>query len=319
MLEESFLFSLQTNQVNKLLFNRIHLIINPAAGQPQPILNTINKVFQPGDFAWDVSITLKDGDGKRFAQKAIQNGADLIVAYGGDGTVKDVVNGMLDSEVPLAILHGGTGNAMAHHLKIPNDLESALNLIITQHHRQPIDLGKITCESNANEGHFILRSSIGLQNQLLDKASRDLKDRFGVFAYVIAAMQTIAEPETYEYKVTVDGETFTHTGLTCIIANATTIGGNNPFDFAPGVSPGDGLLDVFVLDKSYGSLIEAMRSKLSANLDDFPGHWAGQHIKVEVDPAQEISIDGEKLGRTPITAQVIPNAVQVIVPIEKGE
>jgi len=245
------------------VFKNVQVIINPASGQPQPILHAINKVFHKHELNWHVSITTIHNDGTQLTRQALENGADLIVACGGDGTVKEVINGMVDSDVPLALLQGGTGNAMAHNLKIPNDLESALNLIITEHHRQPIDLGKITCESNADEGHFILRSSIGVQNQLLDKASRDLKDRFGVFAYVIAAMQTITEPEIYEYKVTVDGETFTQPGLTCIIANATTIGGRNPFDFAPGVSPSDGLLDVFVLDKSYGSLIEAMRSNLS--------------------------------------------------------
>ena len=69
---------------------KVHLIINPAAGQPQAILNQINDIFYPAGVEWSVSITLKSGDATRFAHQAIAEGAEAIGAYGGDGTVMEV-------------------------------------------------------------------------------------------------------------------------------------------------------------------------------------------------------------------------------------
>lgn len=77
-------------------FQHIHVIINPASGRNEPILNTLNTVWQPHDLNWQVSITHKLGDGARYARQAIESGAELIVAYGGDGTVRDVASGMID-------------------------------------------------------------------------------------------------------------------------------------------------------------------------------------------------------------------------------
>ena len=106
-------------------FKKIHLIVNPTSGQPKPILHIVNDVLHKHDLDWNVSVTHKDGHGARLAQEAVQAGADLVAAYGGDGTVKDVINGLMAGDVPLAILPGGTGNALAHELNIPRDLEKS--------------------------------------------------------------------------------------------------------------------------------------------------------------------------------------------------
>jgi diacylglycerol kinase family enzyme len=101
-----------------MAFKKIHLIVNPASGQPKPILHIVNNVLHKHAIDWNVSVTHTDGSGAQLAQEAVQAGADLVTVCGGDGTVKDVINGLMAGEVPLAILPGGTGNALAHELNI---------------------------------------------------------------------------------------------------------------------------------------------------------------------------------------------------------
>ena len=108
-----------------LPYKRIHVVINPAAGHDEPILNVLNSVFRPAGVKWDVSITQDSGDATRLTKEAVALGVDLVAGYGGDGTQMEVANGLLDSGIPQAILPGGTGNAMAHDLKVPLNLKTA--------------------------------------------------------------------------------------------------------------------------------------------------------------------------------------------------
>jgi len=93
-------------------YRKIHVVINPAAGKDEPILNTINKVFHKYEIDWQVSITKKFGDATRLAKQAIANGVDLVAGYGGDGTQMEIANAVMGTNTPMAILPGGTGNAM---------------------------------------------------------------------------------------------------------------------------------------------------------------------------------------------------------------
>ena len=90
---------------------RITVILNPAAGQSSPLLKTFNRVFHEAGYAWDIRLTNQFGDGQHHARRAIQEGVDIVAVYGGDGSIMDVAAGMIGSQVPLAILPGGTGNA----------------------------------------------------------------------------------------------------------------------------------------------------------------------------------------------------------------
>ena len=108
-----------------LPYKRIQVIINPAAGHDEPILNVLNDVFHPAGVEWDISITHKFGDATRLAKEAVASGVDLVAGYGGDGTQMEVANGLLGSGVPQAILPGGTGNAMAHDLNVPINLKTS--------------------------------------------------------------------------------------------------------------------------------------------------------------------------------------------------
>ncbi|MFP4321317.1 MAG: diacylglycerol/lipid kinase family protein [Anaerolineales bacterium] len=301
-----------------MAFQHVRLIVNPAAGTANTILNTTSAVFNSYDMKWSVDVTHQDGDGARLAAEAIDDGADLIVAYGGDGTIKDVANGLLEHDVPLAILPGGTGNALSYKLNIPQDLRAALELIVSDYAERAVDLGQVTCGDEAEtQGYFLLRTNIGVQNDILEKASRDLKNRFGNLAYIFAAVESLTGTDTMAYHLCIDEEEDkTLEGVACMIANAVTIGGGAAFDFAPDVRVDDGVLDAFVFEPQSSQIMAVIKSHLDADLGQFPGHYTGRRFVVKTDDPQPISIDGENLGHTPATIDVISDAMRVLVPKE---
>lgn len=304
-----------------MTFEKIHLVINPASGQPGPILTAINPALHESGADWSVSVTTQHHDATDLTRAAVENGADVVGVYGGDGTVKSVVNGLMDTSIPLAILHGGTGNALAHELNIPTDLDAAIRLVTGQHSRRKLDVGEIVCEDSPDKtGYFILRSSIGLQNRILEEATPERKQRFGNFAYLMAGLRSLADGDQSTFTLTIDGgEPVAVEGLSCMVANSATVGGQASFVFAPQVAPDDGELDVFVLDTRFDAVVAMMNSSLEANLDQYPNHWRGREIHVELEGASAVTIDGEDFGQTPVDIRVIAQAVDVIVPVQNTD
>jgi YegS/Rv2252/BmrU family lipid kinase len=287
-------------------YKRVKVIINPASGQDEAILNTLNDVFHRYEVEWDASITHQAGDATRLAQQAVAEGVDLVVGYGGDGTQMEIASGVLGSDTPMAILPGGTGNAMAFELQVPRHLRQAAELICRSSKRQAVDLAKI------GERYFMLRTYTGPRQE--DVASRAEKDRYGVLAYPAASLRVLKHLVVAQYKLTIDGQEINDEGLLCYLFNAGSMGGID----APKpkeISVSDGLLDVLMVNDDRQSRRAIASYTLSigkarANIH----HWQGKEIVVEADPPQPVWLDGEPYGQTPFTATVLPQAVQVVVP-----
>jgi YegS/Rv2252/BmrU family lipid kinase len=291
-------------------YRNIHVIINPAAGRDKPILNTLNDVFRQYQVNWEVRITKKFGDATEFAMQAVANGADLVAGYGGDGTQMEVANGLLGSNVPLAILPGGTGNAMAFALHIPRELRAAVELVCQSSALRKIDLGQI------GERYFMLRLYTGANKDKV--ASRTMKDKYGLLAYPLASIRTVQDMRVLPHHITVDGDSFEVEAFVCLIQNTGVPGGVN-FPDHPEVDPGDGYLDLIMLNKT----LQSLKAFASYRLDigDAKGHvqhWRAKEITVQVDPPQSVWLDGEEHGTTPFTARVLPSAIQIVVP-QPGE
>ncbi|MDQ4076104.1 MAG: NAD(+)/NADH kinase, partial [Chloroflexota bacterium] len=189
---------------------RVHVIINPAAGQNRPVLGILNSVFHPAGIDWDVSITHKAGDARRYAQEAVEASVDIVATYGGDGTVMEAASGLLGSDVPLAIFPGGTANVMSVELGISNDLAEAGALICGDDCEVvAVDMGQ-----TGKGDYFILRVGIGLEAQMVEGADRNLKNRVGSLAYALSALNALRDPVTSHYQMTIDGEELESTGIT---------------------------------------------------------------------------------------------------------
>lgn len=291
---------------------QVHVVINPAAGQDEAILNTLNDVFAQAGIKWSVSVTQAYGDAERQAREAIDRGADVIAAYGGDGTVMEVANGLIGSDIPLAILPGGTGNVLSTELGIPGDLAGAAHLITDENNQiRQIDMGQ------CNDHKFLLRAAMGFDAQRINLTSRELRDQYGKLAYFIAALKAVPESRTVRYRFTLDGEDIETEGFTCLIANAGSLGLPG-LSLAPDISISDGLLDIFCLR----NLDLASLSALARSVADQPlnpehlGHWQVKEAAIVSDPPQPVVGDGEDWGETPVTIKVLPGAIRVVVPAQ---
>lgn len=303
---------------------RVQVIINPAAGQNTPVLSTINDVFQPLKIDWDVSITKQAGDARAQAQAAVQNGVDVVAAYGGDGTIMEVASGLLGSDVPLAILPGGTGNVISIDLGIPADLGAACLLAVGEKSRiATIDCGQL------NDRIFLLRLSVGLEAEMVETTSREAKDRYGIFAYLWSAVQNLRQPAVAHFKLTLDGQEIETDGITCIVANSGNLGLTG-INLLPTVKIDDGLLDVIVVQQAsltalfeiLGSVLgiretqvlDASAETVDRQLQQALHTWQAREITIITTPSRPIQADGEIIGEGIVQCKVLPHALKVLVP-----
>ena len=143
-------------------YRRVHVVINPASGKDEPILNVLNDVFRQHGVTWDISITHAYGDATAQARAAIADGVDLVAGYGGDGTQHEIANAVLGAAAdlgrttPMGILPGGTGNGFAREMGVPTTLRAAVELLCTSTATRSIDVGLAAQRRAAPGGRPVL-------------------------------------------------------------------------------------------------------------------------------------------------------------------
>ena len=292
-------------------YKKIHVVVNPASGKNEPILNVLNDVFhQYDDVEWSISVTKKYGDATAQAREAAQNGADLVAGYGGDGTQHEIANGILGTTAVMGVLPGGTGNGFATELGTPKELKPAVELLCsTEGHIRNIDVVKM------GDSYFVQRLYVGIEPE--EQTSREDKDKYGTFAYAINTFHRARDKKQKEFKyhVVIDGEAHDFMASKVYVVNAAKAG--TGISVTGKVSkPDDGLLEIFLLDnKSIKSLIAA--GERVVHLDTKTANSfikQGKEISIDTDPDQPVWTDGEYTGRTPISMQIMPGALKVVVP-----
>lgn len=294
----------------KSAYKKIHVVVNPASGKNEPILNVLNDVFrQYEDVEWSISVTKKFGDATEQAREAAQGGADLVAGYGGDGTQHEIANGILGTAAVMGVLPGGTGNGFATELGTPKELRPAVELLCSGGQIRHIDVVKL------GDIHFIQRLYVGIEPE--EQTSREDKDKYGTFAYAINAYHRARDKKQkeFKYQVTIDDQDYEFTASKVYVVNAAKAG--TGISVTGKISkPDDGLLDLFVLnDRDIRTLAAAAERvvHLDTNLaNSFIKQ--GKEIFIDTDPDQPVWTDGEYFGRTPISLQVLPGELKVLVP-----
>jgi len=301
--------------------NSIFVIINPASGGDEPVLNTLNTVFNEAGWEWDIGVTKQSGDGRQMAQEAARSGYDVVAIYGGDGSVMEAATGLLESEIPLAIFPGGTANVFSKELGIPQKLLEASKLAVQGPNKvRKVDMGLMNGET-----YFVLRYATGWEAEMADIADRDLKDRVGKLAYTVGGVEAIGRNLNAHYRFTLDGQVQECEGVTCMVANTGNMGiPGVTVNLAPDSDVSDGLLDVVVYSRSKKSVWTKVLTFNVARSDDeinedleslkLRYHWKARKIRIETDPPLKINLDGEIIGETPSDIEVVSQAVSVLTP-----
>lgn len=289
---------------------RIAGIVNPAAGQERPVLSVLNDVFGTAGVDWEVFVTKRAGDARLHARRAVESGVDAVAVYGGDGTLMEAASSLVGTEVPLAIFPGGPANVLSVEMGIPSDLAEACALVSADARRlRTIDVGKV------NGDRFLLRVGLGLEAATIEGADRELRARLGVLAYALSALQARREPVVARYYLTLDGAEVEVEGITCMIANAGSMG-HVGRSLSPMSDVGDGLLDVVVIRRADLPSLLAIAASVAtgAPAPEPLLHWQAREITVHAHPPQRAQADGEMIGFTPLRAVIVPAALRVIVP-----
>ena len=305
-------------------FKKIHLIINPVSGQGVVPVEEIRSKFNVLGDRLTVHETKADVSARTIAEEAVSQGADLVVAFGGDGTMLQVAEGLINTGVPLGVIPGGTANVFASELEIPNDKMKAIDLLINKEtHIRKIDVGCV------GEKHFLLRLGIGLEAAMTVMTDREEKDKYGFWAYIWTAFRVGSRMKQAHYHMVIDGKRKRVKGVTCVICNSGNLGLPR-VKLLPDIDVSDGKLDVVVVREASlwtaASLIyhavKGVFSKAKPH-GDRPCYsiFSRQAKEVVVMPVshQLAARDGEDVGSDfPLKITLKHNALLVLAPEVKG-
>ncbi len=296
---------------------RIFVVLNPVAGRTQPgaVRDALERNFSVDSIQLVIYETTGGEDIGGLVAEAIKDGADQVFAAGGDGTVSAVVDGLVNSEIPLGIIPAGTSNVMAQELGIPLQVDRASKMLAGKTERRSIDAILY------GEHYYVLSVGTGLGAQAMRDTSRANKRRFGPLAYIWAIFKLIIGIQPRTFTIIADGEEREYHAADVMLANVATL--TKPFRWGAHIKPDDGRIDICIMRAKsifdiFGvawDIVVPGRTRRHRNLIYSPAYHS---VNVMADKAMPVQGDGELLGETPIEATIIANAIKVMVPAEQS-
>lgn len=263
-----------------------------------------------------VHLLREAGAGATLARSALDAGCRVIVSVGGDGTFNDVLQGVMASgvgaDVTLGLIPMGTANVLAGVLGLPlNDPRGAARVVCAGHMRS-IDVGQ------TQSRWFALAAGIGFDAEATRRVSPRWKRRVGEPAYVAAAAKLVLRYPRHAIRLVCDGgPTQAFDAYLVVVANGGQYGGR--FRLGANVLLDDGLLDVYVCERSGLLAVSVLRHGLALLRNRFEGvagvrHFQVRDVVIEADNPLAVHLDGDAAGLTPLHVRVVPNALRVCVP-----
>ncbi|MFL6185605.1 MAG: diacylglycerol/lipid kinase family protein [Actinomycetes bacterium] len=258
--------------------------------------------------------TTPEDPGQGLTAKAVAEGVDLVMAQGGDGTVMACVTGLAGTDVPLAVLPGGTGNLLATNFDIPADLEAAVDVAL---HGDRVRLDVAATDDD----RFVVMGGIGFDAAMLRDADPKLKERLGAVAYVLSGFKHLRRRATRFRLQLDDRPPLERTGQGVLVGNLGRLQGGLPV--MPDARADDGLLDVAVLQTRTVAdwLALAVRMLLRRRRKDPQLEtFQARRVEVHCDRPQPVERDGDALDtpRDHLVIEVVPRALTLCVPRSKG-
>lgn len=303
-------------------FGPLTVIVNPHAGKRHvgQEIPELERTLQARGLAYTLVRTQGRGDATRYAREALGSGARFLVAVGGDGTVNEVVNGMLESdgatvapEPVLGVVAAGSGCDFIRTFGLPGDSSRAC-LHLTGDNTYPLDVGRITYTTVAGGNdvrHFANVAEAGLGAAVAARAER-MSSRFGRSKYFFGFWLTMPTFRLASVRVQADRRTYEGPAYLVVVGNAQYYGGG--MKISPRSYPGDGVLDVLVFKgpktDSFTLLPKIYRGEHIPH-DHVEEFRVKRALTIEADRPLPIEADGEVLGTTPATFEVLPQVIRM--------
>jgi len=294
-------------------------IVNPLAGRSRGHLwQAVEQALSDAGVPVDVEYTKEPHDGERIAHRGLLSGRRHVLVVGGDGSVHDVVNGLmragsLHSEVTLAVVPLGTGNDWARSLGMdlrPRELAAAIVAGRTMQH----DVGVIDFPKTSppKRRWFVNVAGTGFDAYVISRLPDHVPS---ALAYLWGALTGLLSYRAPRFTIQVEGQIIYRRLLLAFVANAQACG--NGMRVAPVARVDDGLLDLVTINE-VGALRALLKiAKLyrgTIHCDPIVRHIRTASVRIDAKPETDVEAEGQIVGRTPVVFSVLPDALRVVVP-----
>ncbi len=278
---------------------RAALIVNPIKTTNDDVAKAVRDLS--ASEGWDSPLeieTTADDPGFGQAKEALAAGVDVVLAAGGDGTVRAVADELAGTDVPLGLIPLGTGNLLARNLELPlnNIADATRRAMLGEDHR--IDVVYATLD-HADERHlFLVMAGIGFDAAVMADTNDILKDRVGWLAYVDAGIRNLPGKPS-KTRIAINGQSPMRRRLRSVMGgNCGKIQGG--LEIFPGAKLDDGVLDIMTVAPSgaFGWIgVAAKLLQRNKGKDPAVEYFQGQSAEIDSDEPLEIQLDGDHLGR----------------------
>jgi YegS/Rv2252/BmrU family lipid kinase len=295
---------------------RAKVIVNPVsgAGVVRRKWPRIQRILRETGLPFDHEFTQGALHGTELAKEAVAKGYELVVALGGDGTINEVVNGLIGpagkSEADLGVIYTGTANDFAHSLGLPRNLRQSCRLL-TSPKRVEVDVGAVEyiCQGEVRQRLFVNVAGAGFDAAFLRAAVTSLRPLGAKLPYVAGLFKVVATFSPKDFVVSLNDGTEKWHAHTVLVSNGR-YAATMPFD--PDADLGDGQFEVMPL--GFLEMLQAV-PKAYLRVPDSYGkakYKRSSSVRLESQQRLQVEADGEVLGELPARMWVLPKALRVV-------
>jgi YegS/Rv2252/BmrU family lipid kinase len=296
---------------------RAIIIYNPMSGRPgrrAANARAMTRLLEARGLQADAFATNGPEDASRLASHAVADQVDIIVSYGGDGTLNEVIQGMAMSQTSLAVWPGGTANVVARDIGMMTSIERLADIIAAgKTKRVALGLARSEEAETPHSRYFLMMAGIGIDASIARGVNHRLKRATGELAYWWCGIKHLLFWRAEPFSIEVDGKEYE--SAFALVGNGKGYGGG--MMMTPGAKLEEPWFEVFILPSQSNNF--AYLRALAACRKGTPEAGGatlirGKHIKANSADEPWVEVDGEVIGPLPITLDIVPDALSIIVP-----
>lgn len=288
------------------------IVVNPVAGRGTSLkaLPEVKSCLDSEGLKYEIVRTRFPGHATELARE-LENSGSRVVAMGGDGTVREVLNGIRSPDTPVGIIPAGMGNDFARSLGIPVDVSRASHYIANTATKK-VDLG-------IERGKFFNVMGVGFPAHVVERINRYKKGPVrGPLVYLLGLLRSVTDLKSYEFHLEFDGESRDQSANAIFVTNSRYTAGG--LELVPHAELDDGILDIAIISEAGRfELLLALRQAYRGKHVDHPKieFLRAKRARVESRARLRKMFDGELEGTTPADLEIAPRSRTIIVPANK--
>lgn len=293
---------------------KTYVVINPVAGlsQLETVRDTIRSALQEHGLPFEIYETTGNEVLRKRVRAAVQEGYQLFISAGGDGTLSGVIDGLAGTPIPLVIIPTGTWNTVAQILNIPLQINQAIELLFQRHDVRTIDALQV------GQSFYVLSVSAGIASKTMETIERQEKRRFGKLADLWKGLSQLLKFRSYPFEVKIDGRLSKFRASELLVANSAALG-IKMLQLDPSICVDDGKLNVCRIYAN--SLSDYLRLAVSMLRGDQKHNWnvlcvEAQEVEIRCREKLPVQGDGDVIAHLPVTVKILPKAIRIVTPIE---